>query len=185
MTKLNASTDAVVLIGHGSPATDCPKELVGELMRLEWRRADGSDPARMARIAELDATIRHWPRHAGNDPYKVGLERVGEALKRLLPTARFGIGYTEFCRPSIVEAVEGIIEEGARRVFVSPSMLTPGGLHSEHDIPRALAVSQAAHPEIPIVYLWPFDVARVAAMLAAHLQDANGAGVQPNVLAGT
>lgn len=166
------STDAVVLIGHGSPATDCPKELVGELMRLEWRRADGSDPARLTRMAELDATIRNWPRHAGNDPYKVGLERVGEALKRLLPAARFGIGYTEFCHPSIVEAVEGVITAGARRVFVIPSMLTPGGLHSELDIPRALAAARAAHPEVPLVYLWPFDVDRVAAMLVEHLKAA-------------
>ena len=168
----NASMDAVVLIGHGAPATDCPRELVGELMRLEWRRVDPKDEAKLKRGAELDATIRNWPRRPDNDPYKEGLERVGDALKQLLPSVKFGLGYTEFCSPSIVQAVEGMIREGARRIFVIPSMLTPGGLHSELDIPKALDLVRVAHPSAEIIYLWPFDVARVAAMLADHVRHA-------------
>lgn len=166
---------AVVLIGHGAPATDCPPQLVGELMGLEWRGVEGAAEAlrqdQEERAKQLDAKIRDWPRHPGNDPYKVGLEKLAAELRELLTTPLFGVGYNEFCRPSIPEAVEEVIRQGATRVLVIPSMLTPGGLHSEVDIPRSLQVLRAKHPGVSIEYVWPFDVREVAALLAAHLKQ--------------
>ena len=169
---------AVVLIGHGSPATDCPPELVGELMSLEWRSTSGPHGhhgSPEGRAAVLDAKIRTWPRHAGNDPYKVGLERVAEVLRPLLPTSHFAIGYNEFCEPSTAQAVEEVIRQGASRVLVIPSMLTPGGVHAEIDIPRTLEELRRRHPTVTIDYLWPFDLDQVAALLASHVMQA----VQP------
>lgn len=165
---------AVVLIGHGAPADDCPPQLVGELMSLEWRAPDAGPKSHdlEGRAEALDAQIRDWPRQAGNDPYKAGLERVAEALRPLLPTTLFAVGYNEFCRPSIAEAIEQVIRQGAARVLVIPSMLTPGGVHSEVDIPRALDDVRRAHPGIPIEYLWPFDLSQVAALLASHVARA-------------
>ena len=165
---------AVVLIGHGAPATDCPPRLVGELMSLEWRHPQAAEGHQHleGRAAELDAQIRRWPRHAGNDPYKAGLEQLGEALRRLLPTDLFAIGYNEFCHPSIAEALEEMIRSGATRLLVLPTMLTPGGVHSEKDIPRELAIVQRAHPGVTIDYLWPFDLHQVATLLAAHVARA-------------
>ena len=162
---------AVILIGHGAPATDCPPQLVGELMSLEWRQPHAAEGhAHLeGRAAELDAQIRAWPRHSGNDPYKAGLERLGAALRPLLPTDLFAIGYNEFCRPSIPEALEEMIRQGATRILVLPTMLTPGGVHSEKDIPRALDAVRQAHPGVAIDYLWPFDLPQVAALLAAHV----------------
>lgn len=165
---------AVVLIGHGAPAIDCPPQFVGELMSLEWR-SNHTGPQADAlhqRAAELDATIREWPRTPTNDPYKVGLERLADALQPLLPTTLFAVGYNEFCRPSIAEAIKQVIRQGATHVLVVPSMLTPGGLHSEQDIPRALADVRQAHPDVTIQYVWPFDVQQVAALLAAHVARA-------------
>lgn len=165
--------DAVVLIGHGAPAIDCPRQLVGELMSLEWRQRNVDDGARFeSRIAELDATIRNWPRRADNDPYKAGLEQVAEALRPMLPAARLSVAYNEFCRPSIAEAIADVVRWGATRVFLIPSMLTPGGLHAERDIPEALEAARRAHPDVAIRYLWPFDTTQVAALLAAHLRPA-------------
>src|SRR3989338_1548571 len=125
---------AVVLIGHGAPATDCPPQLIGELMALEWRGTQsGGDHQHQAvgRAGELNAKIRGWPRHEGNDPYKAGLEGLAAALKSLIPTDLFAIGYNEFCRPTIAEAIAGVIGQGATRVVVLPTMMTPGGVHSE------------------------------------------------------
>ncbi|MBI3332844.1 MAG: CbiX/SirB N-terminal domain-containing protein [Candidatus Omnitrophica bacterium] len=170
---------AVVLIGHGAPATDCPPQLVGELMGLEWRGGNHSAGGEGAeelqkRAAALDAKIRDWPRHPGNDPYKAGLERLAAELRRLLPAELFAVGYNEFCRPSVPEAVEQVIRQVAARVFVIPSMLTPGGLHSEVDIPRSLDEVRARHPAVSIEYVWPFDVAEVAGLLASHLRRVSG-----------
>ena len=160
----------VVLIGHGAPAVDCPKEYVGELMRLEWRKNSG-DPTVKAKMEELDAAIRNWPRDAENDPYKIGLERVAEAVRPLLPTDLFEIGYNEFCRPSIPEAIEKLVLQGAGHILAIPSMLTPGGLHSEIDVPRELEKMRAAHPEVSIDYVWPFDLKLVGQLLAAHIEQ--------------
>ena len=163
---------AVVLIGHGAPATDCPPHLIGELMALEWRGSqpsDGHHPPH-GRAAELDAKIREWPRHDGNDPYKAGLERLAAALRPLLSTELFAIGYNEFCRPTIAEAINEMIRQGATRVVVLPTMLTPGGVHSERDIPRALDEVRRAHPGVTIDYRWPFDLEAVAALLASHIK---------------
>ncbi|MBI3321684.1 MAG: CbiX/SirB N-terminal domain-containing protein [Candidatus Omnitrophica bacterium] len=165
---------AVVLIGHGAPAIDCPPHLVGELMALEWRkdRSPHGHDRLEGRAAELDAAIRNWPRHDANDPYKAGLEQLASTLRPLLPTTIFAIGYNEFCRPSIPEAVEQVIQQGARRVVVIPTMMTPGGIHSERDIPHTLEEVRRAHPGIAIEYLWPFSLTEVAALLASHIQRA-------------
>lgn len=48
-------------------------------------------------------------------------------------------------------------------------MLTPGGSHSDIDIPEALAVLRARHPGIALHYAWAVDVAPLADMLATHL----------------
>lgn len=163
---------AVVLIGHGVPATDCPPHLVGELMSLQWRGEGHGAPAHSGRAAELDATIRHWPRRDGNDPYKAGLERLAAALKPLVPAELFAIGYNEFCWPSTDEAIEQVIRQGATRIFVIPSMVTPGGVHSESDIPRTLETARRKHPGVAMDYVWPFDLTEVAKLLAAHIQQA-------------
>jgi sirohydrochlorin cobaltochelatase len=194
---MSADQLGVVLIGHGSPALDCPPQLIGELMSLEWRGsgsghhhgvapeasarppgppstqagAGGEEDIRR-RTGELDAAIRDWPRRADNDPYKCGVEQLADALRPLLPTDCFAIGYNEFCRPSIAEAIEQVIGAGASRVLVIPTMLTPGGVHSEVDIPRALEVVRHAHPAVAIEYVWPFDLKAVAALLASHLARA-------------
>ena len=173
MAETKASDLGVVLIGHGAPALDCPPQFIGELMGLEWRQGQAPHTHQhTGRAAELDAKIRDWPRNEKNDPYKVGLEKVADALKPLLPTRRFAIGYNEFCRPSIPEAISEIVRQGARRVLVIPSMLTPGGIHSEVDIPHALEAARKQHPEVSIDYVWPFSLSEVAGLLASHLQRA-------------
>ena len=140
-------------------------------MGLEWRPEHGGPQAGplAGRAAELDAKIRGWPRRSGNDPYKTGLEQLADALRPLVPTPLLAVGYNEFCRPTIAEAVHSVVSQGATRVLVIPSMMTPGGIHSEHDIPNALAAVRATHPGVRIEYLWPFDVQQVAALLAAHI----------------
>jgi sirohydrochlorin cobaltochelatase len=172
----------VVLVGHGAPATDCPPQLIGELMSLEWREAPdtsgrhGHQHGTGGRAAELDAKIRNWPRRADNDPYKRGLEQLAAALRPLLPSERFVVAYNEFCRPSVSEAIEGLISQGAARILVIPTMLTPGGVHSEVDIPRALEGLRRSHPGVSLEYVWPFDLPEVATLLAAHIGRAARVG---------
>jgi sirohydrochlorin cobaltochelatase len=158
---------AVILVGHGAAAKDCPRELVTRWKALEGRRhATGGPPS--AEESELDHRIRSWPRTASNDPYLAGLLALAEALRPLVAPATLFVAYNEFCAPTIEEAAEAAISQGARSLLVIPSMVTPGGMHSEIEIPEALGRIRAQHPGARVVYAWPYDLGGVAAMLAEH-----------------
>jgi len=49
--------------------------------------------------------------------------------------------------------------------------LTPGGVHSEMQIPQGLAPLRARHPHMALRYAWPFELDRIAQMLAEHLRS--------------
>lgn len=158
----------VLLVGHGGVPRDCPRELVRQLKALEGQRmARGVAPSEEERA--LDRRIREWPRTAASDPYQAGVEQLAAALRARLGGVRLAIAYNEFCAPSLEEAVEGLVADGVADVTVVPTMLTPGGSHSELEIPAALAALRARHPHVTLRYAWPVDVALLADMLVAHL----------------
>ncbi|XXX73049.1 CbiX/SirB N-terminal domain-containing protein [Sorangium sp. So ce134] len=164
---------AVILVGHGAPAADCPRELVMRLKALEGRRAaSGGAPSPEER--ELEAKVRGWPRTPENDPYRAGLERLAAELAPLLGGAELLVAYNEFCAPTLAEAVAAAVRVGATEVQVVPSMLTPGGVHAEVEIPEAIARLRAEHPSVTLRYAWPFDLAEVARLFAAQLARNSG-----------
>ncbi len=167
-----ASERAVILVGHGAAAKDCPRELVTRWKSLEGRRmATGGPPSEEE--AALDRQIRQWPRTPENDPYRMGLLAIAEALGPLVAPATLSVAFNEFCAPTIEAAVAEAIAAGAKEIVVIPSMLTPGGIHSEVEIPEVLAHLRERHPEARFVYAWPFDLGQVAALLAARVAQAS------------
>ena len=162
------SSDAVILVGHGAVPRDCPRDLVTRLKALEGRRRATGGPMSDEEAA-LDARIRRWPRGPATDPYQAGLEALAEALRPLLGAASLVVAYNEFCAPTLDEAAEALIAAGAGRIAVVPSMLTPGGVHSEIEIPEAIAHLCARHPDVAIRYAWPFQLDAVARLLAEQV----------------
>ena len=166
---MGALIRGVVLVGHGGIAKDCPPELVSKLKRLEaQRRAAGTSVT--TEEQELDATIRRWPRTAATDPYRAGLEAVGGALRPLLDGALFALAYNEFCAPTVEESIEELIKQGATDITVATTMLTPGGSHSEIEIPEILHRLRERHPQVAIHYAWPFDPSTIARVLNEQVQ---------------
>jgi sirohydrochlorin ferrochelatase len=163
------SYTAVILVGHGGVPTDCPRALVTRLKTLEAQRlASGQTPS--AEEVDLDQRLRHWPRTAQTDPYRHGLEALADALRPLLSGATLAIAYNEFCTPTLEEAAEQLIAAGATSITVIPSMLTPGGVHSEIEIPATLARLRARYADVTWQYAWPADLKLVARMLADQLR---------------
>lgn len=162
---------AIILVGHGATAKDCPRDLVSRFKALEGRRlAIGRPPPPpTAEEQDLDARIRQWPRTPENDPYRVGLEALAAALRPLLGGAALLLAYNEFCAPTLEDAVAEAVAGGANDITVVPSMMTPGGIHSEVEIPEMLDRIRAAHPSVALRYAWPFDLGAVAELLAKHL----------------
>ncbi|MGH7232022.1 MAG: sirohydrochlorin chelatase [Nitrospiraceae bacterium] len=158
----------VVLVGHGGVPRDLPRDLLMKLKAMEGkRRATNSEPTREE--IDLETRIRRWPRTPATDPYQAGLEALAAHLKPALHGAPLALAYNEFCAPSVEEAVEAMVSTGITRITLVPSMLTPGGSHSEIEIPESLERLRVKHPGIQLRYAWPFDLTEVASMLAAQI----------------
>jgi sirohydrochlorin cobaltochelatase len=154
----------VILVGHGGIPKDCPSELVTKLKRLEAQRRAAGTPM-SAEERELDSRIRRWPRTAATDPYQSGLEAVAAQMKPHLDGALFAVAYNEFCAPTLEESVEELIKKGATHITVTTTMFTPGGSHSEIEIPEILDHLKRQYPGAVLRYAWPFDLSMVAKLL--------------------
>ncbi|HLZ33789.1 MAG TPA: CbiX/SirB N-terminal domain-containing protein [Nitrospira sp.] len=166
---MEAGRRGVVLVGHGGIPKDCPQDLVTKLKRLEAQRRAAKLPPTPEEI-ELDTKIRQWPRTAETDPYRSGLEAVAAALRPQLDGLLFAVAYNEFCAPTLEEAVEELIRQGATRIVVTTTMFTPGGSHSEVEIPEILDHLRPLYPGVELRYAWPFDLQEVAGTLAEQIR---------------
>lgn len=159
----------VILVGHGGIPKGCPQELVTKLKRLEAARRAEKLPL-SAEEVELDRKIRRWPRTPETDPYQAGLEAVAARLKSDLNGVLFAVAYNEFCAPTLEESVEDLIRQGATQITVVTTMFTPGGSHSEIEIPEILDHLRPQHPGVELRYAWPFDLNLVAGTLAEQVR---------------
>ena len=166
---MTTKTLGVVLVGHGGIPKDCPQDLVTKLKRLEAQRRAAKMPPSKEEI-ELDTKIRQWPRTAETDPYRSGLEAVAAALRPQLNGVLFAVAYNEFCAPTLEEAVEELIAKGATSIVVTTTMFTPGGSHSEIEIPEIMDELRKLHPSVELRYAWPFDLNQVANTLAEQVR---------------
>lgn len=167
--------EAVILIGHGAPASDTPRELVEKLKRMEAQRNAQKITAMSEHEAEMDRQVREWPRTQENDPYKVGLEDIADKLRPKLGGKTLTLAYNEFCFPSVEQEIAGLVAEGFTHITLTTTMYTRGGIHSEIEIPQIVAESRKKYPKVNIDYAWPFDTESIASFLATHLK----APIQP------
>jgi len=82
----------------------------------------------------------------------------------------FALAYNEFCAPTLEEAVEDLINQGATSITVLTTMFTPGGSHSEVEIPEILDHLRPKYPDIKLRYAWPFDLQLIAKTLTEQLK---------------
>ncbi len=164
------TTRGVILICHGGIPKDYPGDLVTKLKRLEGqRKAAGASMSKEEH--ELDQKIRLWPRTPETEPYQAGLDSLAAHLQPLLDSTHFSTAYNEFCTPTLSEAIEQQIANGAKDITVVSTMFTPGGSHSEFEIPQEMAELRQKHPDVTLTYAWPFDLGKVAEMLSEHLKQ--------------
>ena len=92
------------------------------------------------------------------------------AAALLAAVAPLGPGSTS----ASAEVFVWIDERGVTHITVVPTMLTPGGSHSEIEIPEILEDLRGRHPSLEIRYAWPTDLGLMARMLADHLKTFEG-----------
>lgn len=168
----------IVLAMHGTPPKDFPQAEVIELFSLHARieQAPPHLPAAQLeqwqqRYRELDEKVRLWPRTPENDPFYAASQQIAALL-----SAETGyevvLGFNEFCAPDLSTALERAAATAERVIVVTP-MMTPGGEHSEEDIPAAIRQAQAKYSQVDFRYAWPFDLRETAQFLAQQIGKVN------------
>ena len=166
--------DVVVLVMHGAPPNDFPRDEMAEFFGLRARLVRAAEPERAAmehRLAELEARIRAWPRTPLNDPFHAAAHEMAAELARATGCEVI-VGFNEFCSPTLDEALDRAAAMAIGKVVVITPMMTRGGEHAEVDIPAAVRLAQQRHPGAQLLYAWPFDLAEVAAFLGAQVRKA-------------
>ncbi len=168
----------IVLAMHGTPPKDFPADEVIELFSLHARieHAPPHLPAAQLqqweqRYHELDDKVRHWPRTPENDPFYAASQQIA-ALLGDETGCEVILGFNEFCAPDLDTALEQAAAHSERVIVVTP-MMTPGGEHSEEDIPAAIEQVRTRYPQVEFRYAWPFDLRETAQFLAQQVHKAS------------
>jgi len=159
---------AVILIGHGGLPSDIPKEVVEDFMKVHKHRIRTGTPI-TSKEKELESVIRNWTRSPATDPYKYGLEKLAEHLAPQLEDYILITAYNEFCYPSIEQAADVLAEKGVTEVTLITTMITPGGSHSEKEIPEEIEALRLKYPDVNYQYAWPYDLGIFSNLLADHI----------------
>ncbi|HSW56786.1 MAG TPA: CbiX/SirB N-terminal domain-containing protein [Dehalococcoidales bacterium] len=163
----------VVLAMHGIPPNDFPRKELAEFFRLHYIVESMSGPISQeiqSQYAVLHKKMRDWPRNNQNDPFQAASNELAASLNKQSGYEVL-VGYNEFCSPSLDEALRIAAQKEAERILVTTPMMTRGGEHSEKDIPSKIQEFQTSHPQIEVVYAWPFDPEKVAGFLSAHISQ--------------
>lgn len=103
----------------------------------------------------------------GNKQFLQFIEQVKSAFPVLQREA-----YIELARPTIQEAIDDVVAEGATKLAVVPVLLLTA-YHATHDIPAELNKARERHPRLEITYGRPFGIeADVIDVALKRLQDA-------------
>ena len=159
---------AVILIGHGGLPSDIPKEVVEDFMKVHKHRMRMGTHI-TSKEKDLESIIRNWERTPESDPYKTGLEKLASHLAPRLDGYILKTAYNEFCFPSIEQAADQLAEENVTKVILITTMITPGGSHSEKEIPDEVEALRQKYPKMNFQYAWPYDLDIFSNLLSDHI----------------
>ena len=74
-------------------------------------------------------------------------QALADAWRRLRPDRLQAEGFLEFARPTIGEAIDGLVARGASRIVVVPAMLMAAG-HVKNDVPSEIQDGRVRHPNV-------------------------------------
>ncbi|MHA1951916.1 MAG: sirohydrochlorin chelatase [Candidatus Thorarchaeota archaeon] len=163
----------IILAMHGAPPNDYPHSDLMDFFKLHMAHDHGSSgfpPMMHQKHEELHNKMRAWSRTADNDPFWDASQKLAEELSKVTGNDVL-VGFNEFCGPSVDEVLEKAVQSGSEDIIVITPMMTPGGEHSEIDIPNSIKRAQERHPSVFFRYAWPFNRSAVATFLAEQLSN--------------
>lgn len=150
---------SVIIVGHGAPAKDFPK--LKEYFKMHDHGGAESE--------KIEEELINWPRTKENDPYWAGFMEVVNNIKKSNKYFSVHHAFNEMCAPTVKQALKESLEGKPDVVIVTSIMVTPGGGHSEKDIPAEIEVFREYYPDTKIIYAWPYDVSDIAGLLTGQI----------------
>ena len=77
------------------------------------------------------------------------LEAMAELYRSHCGAGRVEVAHMELAEPTLAQAVDRCVAEGAREIVISLFFLSPGR-HSQQDIPALVAEASARHPHVRV-----------------------------------
>lgn len=88
--------------------------------------------------------------HGSRDPGAIAeFEATAAGLRRRLAAHDFAVGYLEFCRPTIADALAALAARGAARICAVPAMLL-AARHVRTDLPAVISRFAVANPGVGV-----------------------------------
>lgn len=87
-----------------------------------------------------------------SDTFAFEIERLATGVRQRGGYLIAEVGYNDVSHPTVEEAIERAINQGAQKVIVVPMMFVPGSAELEVGIPEAVATVQKRHPGVEISY---------------------------------
>lgn len=159
-TKSDDRKIALILVGHGGIPKDFPK--VREYFQLQSQGGE--------KFQQIKKELIYWQRNEKNDAYWAGMQKVAnEAAKNKLFSS-VQVAFNEFCAPLVMEALTEVAKNKPDEIILTSVMITPGGEHSEVDIPELIKIFKEENPGIKITYAWPYQPDEISEFLISHTQ---------------
>jgi len=98
--------------------------------------------------------VDHGSRHAEANAV---LDGIAALLRARLPDRLVRVAHMELAPPSVAEAVEACVADGAREIVVHPYFLAPGA-HAARDVPAQAEAAAARHPGVSLRVTAPLGV---------------------------
>jgi len=100
------------------------------------------------------------------------LEEVALLIRRARPDAIVRVAHMDLVPPTIADAFDACVAEGAGEVIVHPYFVSPGN-HSMQDIPRIVREAASRHPGVAARITEPLGVhPNIAEVILERVRDA-------------
>ena len=86
--------------------------------------------------------------HGSRDPlWRLPIEAVAARTRALAPDAQVTCAYLELCEPSLPDAVQTLVNQGATHIRLLPVFFGMGK-HAREDLPVIVAALRESHPQV-------------------------------------
>lgn len=100
------------------------------------------------------------------------LDEIVSLVQERRPESLILAAHMEIAQPSIAEALQQAVEQGALKIIIVPYFLAPGR-HSAEDIPALVQAAAAQHPQADVRLSPPLGVhPKLAEVILERLQEA-------------